>query len=111
MWLLILLSIVLLLPALAGARGLVRPATGMLFAVAFLLTLCAAALVGYQGRRRMQDNRDRLSDTTALVIIAASLKDTDDVTLRGIAAKGGPAGRAAALLLQQRHLPAEPPAT
>lgn len=105
MWLLIMLSAVLLLPALAGARGLVSPRTGLLFALAFLLCLCAAALVGWQGRRRAQESRDRLSDTTGLVIIAASLRDADDATLRRIEAKGGPAGRAAALLLQQRHPP------
>ena len=89
--------------SLAGARGVVPAPVGLLAIAGFFCCLAFAIILGYRSRRIAIEERQRGSATTMLVMMASMLGQEDDATLEKIAAKGGPAGDAASMLLQNRH--------
>ena len=103
MWLFIVLAAALLILGFAGARGIVSHQVGLLSTGGFFFALACAILFGYRSRRVMLEDRERGSATTMLVMMAGMLKDQDDTALERIARAGGPAGEAAALLLERRR--------
>jgi hypothetical protein len=78
------------------------PTVGLLAVGAFFFCLACAILLGYQSRRATLANRADNARTGMLVLMAGMLKDESEATLQRIAEKGGPAGEAASLLLEQR---------
>ncbi|MEP7325135.1 MAG: hypothetical protein ABI836_04230 [Gemmatimonadota bacterium] len=102
MWTLLALSLPLLALAAAGLKGFVLPAVGVLGITGFFACILTALLFGLKARRATMEGRARNAAGSMLIMMAGMLKQQDDATLEGIAAKGGPAGEAAALLLQNR---------
>jgi hypothetical protein len=102
MWILVALGIPLLALAAAGIRGLVAPPIGILGIIGFFVCLLLALLFGLWGRRAALEDRSQHAAGTMLIVMAGLLSKEDDATLERIADKGGPAGEAAALLLQKR---------
>ncbi len=88
--------------AAAGARRLLPLPIGLLSGALFLICLVLAGYYGLRVRGQALADRERAARQSALVVIAAQLKGEDDDTLREIARRGGPAGEAAALLLEGR---------
>jgi hypothetical protein len=103
MWLFVLLGVAFLGIGLAGARGALPPAVGLLSVAGFFFCLLCAVLFGYQSRKAALADRSRNAATSMLVMMAAMLKEENDETLERIAAKGGPGGDAAKMLLQRRR--------
>jgi Na+/proline symporter len=102
MWVLLVLGLALLALALAGLKRVVPPAVGALGITGFFACILMALLFGLRARRATMEDRTRTAATGLLVMMAGMLKQQDDATLESIAAKGGPAGAAAALLLEKR---------
>lgn len=88
--------------AAAGARRLLPIPIGLLSGALFLVCLVLAGYYGLRVRGQVLADRERAARQSALVLLAAQLKGEDDGTLREIARRGGPAGEAAALLLEGR---------
>ena len=103
MWLFVILAILLLVLGLAGARGLIPETVGLVSVAGFFSCLLCAILLGYQSRQAALRDRQHHSASSMLVMMAGMLKEEDDETLERIAAKGGPAGDAASMLLQNRR--------
>ena len=103
MWLFILLGLPLVGVAAAGLRGLVIPAVGLLSLTGFFTCLLVAGLFGFKARRLGMEDHQRNTASSMLVMLAGMLNHEDDVTLQRIAAQGGPAGDAAAMLLENRR--------
>ena len=102
MWVLLVLGLPLLGLAIAGLNRRVGPAVGMLGIAGFFACILSALLFGLRARRVAMEYRARNATGDMLVMMAGMLNREDDATLERIAAKGGPAGDAAALLLQNR---------
>ena len=64
--------------------------------------LATAVWMGWRGHRQALADRERVGRTTMIMAIAAQLGRQDDAALERLAAKGGPAAEAAALLLAGR---------
>lgn len=105
MWVFLVLGLPLLALAAAGLKRLVAPAVGALGITGFFACILMALLFGLRARRATLEDRARTAASTMLVMMAGMLKQQDDATLESIAAKGGPAGDAAAMLLQNRKAP------
>lgn len=103
MWTFLILAVPFLALAIAGARRVVDPAIGIISMAAFFVCLLAAVLMGYQSRRQALEMRQRKAAGSMLVIMAGMLNQEDDNTLAKIVAKGGPAGDAAAMILENRR--------
>ena len=103
MWVFLVLGLPLLTLALAGLKRLVAPAVGALGITGFFACILMALLFGLRARRATMEDRARTAASGLLIMMAGMLKQQDDATLESIAAKGGPAGDAAALLLQNRQ--------
>ena len=102
MWVFLVLGLPLLALALAGLKRLVAPAMGALGITGFFACILMALLFGLRTRRATMEDRARIAASGLLVMMAGKLKQQDDATLESIAAKGGPAGDAATLLLENR---------
>ena len=103
MWFFILVGLALLALALAGARKALPAVVGLLALGGFFLCLMCAILLGYQSRRAALAERTGYAATSMLVLMAGMLKNENDDTLQRIADKGGPAGDAASMILQNRR--------
>lgn len=103
MWLVILFGLLLVGVAAAGLRGLVVPAVGFLSLTGFFTCVLMAGLFGFKARRLAMEEHQRKTASSMLVIVAGMLNHEDDVTLQRIATQGGPAGDAAAMLLENRR--------
>lgn len=103
MWVFLVLGLPLIALALAGLKRLVPPAVGALGITGFFACIFVALLFGLRARRAALEDRERTAASGLLVMMAGMLKHQDDATLESIATKGGPAGDAAALLLQRRR--------
>ncbi|HET7598970.1 MAG TPA: hypothetical protein VFK09_01685 [Gemmatimonadales bacterium] len=91
-----------LLVAIAGVRGLVRPRLGLLGVSEFLACVLVAGWFGLKARSRALLDRERAARYQMIVMLAAQLSRQSDAKLREIAGRGGPAGEAAALVLEGR---------
>lgn len=108
MWFFVIFGLALIGLGLAGARGMVPPQVGILSLGGFFLCLVCAILLGYKSRQVVLENRSVNSATSMLVMMAGMLKEEEDATLERIAGKGGPAGEAASMILQNRKNAAPP---
>jgi len=89
--------------ALAGTRGLIDPGLGQAALFAFFAALFGALWFGIAARRQALADREKEMGGLLIVTIAAQLGKQDDPTLERIAARGGPAGDAAAWILEGRR--------
>jgi hypothetical protein len=103
MWLFVLLGLAFAVFGLAGALRVLPPEIGLLSLGGFFFALVCAVLLGYKSRQAAMEDRSRGSATSMLVMMAGMLKDETDETLERIAARGGPAGDAARLILEKRR--------
>jgi hypothetical protein len=104
MWFFVISGVFLLVVALAGGLRIVPPTVGLISLVGFFFCVGCALLLGYQSRRVAMEDRQRGAAGTMLVLMAGMLKNEDDETLEKIAARGGPAGDAASMLLLNRRI-------
>jgi hypothetical protein len=88
--------------AVAGTRNLVPHAAGVLGLSVFVASVLVAGWFGLQARLEALAHRERLARYQMLVAVAAQLTSQPDEKLRELAAKGGPAGEAAAMVLEGR---------
>lgn len=103
LWLFTLAAAACLWPALQGVKGVVPRSVGLLSGVAAVFCLFVGAWFGLKGARIRIEERNRKADAIALVTLAAFLRDKSEAELEGAIAKGGPAGEAAALVLERRR--------
>ena len=101
-WVFLVLGLPLLGLAAGGLKRLVPTAVGVLGITGFFACILMALLFGLRARRIALEDRARNAAGSMLVMMAGMLNRQDDATLENLAAKGGPAGEAAALLLQNR---------
>lgn len=88
--------------AFAGIKGWVPQPLGLVSAGFFVVCLLLVAVIGWQRHRQMLVDRETAARGQMIVMIAARLKTQDDEALQAMAARGGPAGEAAALVLEGR---------
>jgi hypothetical protein len=92
----------LLLATFAAFKGWLPPMLGPVFLPLFVASAIMAAWFGLRTHKRAIADREKESGRAMIVAIAAQLGRQDDASLERIQAKGGPAGEAAALILQGR---------
>ena len=86
----------------AAIRGLVPRETLGSALLVFAGLLLAALFLGLKARRLAVAEREAQSHRAMIITIAAQLGPQDDATLARIAARGGPAAEAAAMILAGR---------
>ena len=101
--------------AIAGIKGWVSQPVGLVSAGLFVICLLLVAVIGWQRHRQTLVDRETAARGQMIVMIAARLKTQDDEALQAMAARGGPAGEAAMLVLEgreeraRRQAPGRPP--
>lgn len=75
--------------------------TGVILAGLSVTLACGLGVARARARRRTQD---RSTSQATQMLLVAQLGRQDDATLERIARTGGPAGEAATMILQGRHL-------
>jgi hypothetical protein len=86
-----------------GSQGLFPPALGLSIGLLGVGCLFVGAWFGMKGARVKLEERQKKADAIALITLAAFLKDKSEEELEKAIAKGGPAGEAAALVLERRR--------
>jgi len=89
--------------AYKGSQGLFPPSLGLTVGLLGVGCLFVGGWFGMKGARIKLEERQRKADAIALITLAAFLKDKSDEELEKAIAKGGPAGEAAALVLERRR--------
>ena len=102
MWSVFLLGVGGIGAAVGAARGRLPPAWGILGLGVFLACVVGAGWLGWKTHRQTVADREMESRRSMIVMLAVQLGRIDTPQLDGIAAKGGPAGEAASLILQGR---------
>ncbi len=92
----------------AAIRGLIPRETLDAALAIFIGLLIGALFLGLKANRLAVAEREAQSHRAMIITIATQLGPQDDETLAKIAAKGGPAGEAAAMLLAARREPGRP---
>src|SRR5688572_11643918 len=90
-------------PAFMGVQGKLDPSTGLMSAAVGVAALFMGAWYGWKGAQIRIADRNKKADAIALITIAAMLKDRSEEELTAMVAKKGPAGEAAALILERRR--------
>ncbi len=103
MWLVTGGGILALAIAVAGARGNVPVAIGIAGGVLFAISILLAGVLGLKMHRQALADREMAARRSMIVMLAATLGKQDDAVLEGIRTQGGPAGEAAALILEGRQ--------
>jgi hypothetical protein len=103
MWLVTGGGILALAIAIAGARGNVPVAIGIAGGVLFAISILLAGVLGLKMHRQALADREMAARRSMIVMLAATLGKQDDAVLEGIKTQGGPAGEAAALILEGRQ--------
>jgi hypothetical protein len=88
--------------AVAGFRGVIPEEFALLGLALFVAFLVLIALLAWQTHQKILAQRDRVERGQMIVILAARLRDQETATLEQMVRRGGPAGEAAALILQGR---------
>jgi hypothetical protein len=101
-WLVAIAGALALAVAFAGVKGWVTRPLGMVSAGLFVVCLLLVAVIGWQRHRHTLVDREIAARGQMIVMIAARLKTQDDDELEAMAARGGPAGEAARLVLEGR---------
>lgn len=103
MWLILAVSLLPLAVVIAGIRGS-APREMVLGAIPTLFAgLSYAGWMGWRAHQQVLADREEAGSQAMILVIAAQLKGQDQATLERIAAKQGPAGQAAAWILQARR--------
>ena len=103
MWLVTACGILALAIAIAGARGIVPVAIGIPGGVLFAICILLAGVLGLKMHRQALADREMAARRSMIVLLAATLGKQDDAALERIKTQGGPAGEAAALILEGRQ--------
>lgn len=101
-WLVASAGAIALAVAFAGVKGWVPQSLGLVSAGLFVICLLLVAVIGWQRHRQTLADREAAARGQMIVMIAARLKTQDDEALEAMAARGGPAGEAAKLVLEGR---------
>lgn len=101
-WLVASAGAIALAVAFAGVKGWVAQSLGLVSAGLFVICLLLVAVIGWQRHRQTLADREAAARGQMIVMIAARLKTQDDEALEAMAARGGPAGEAAKLVLEGR---------
>ncbi|HET9292923.1 MAG TPA: hypothetical protein VFO06_01425 [Gemmatimonadales bacterium] len=101
-WLVASAGAIALAVAFAGVRGWVPQSLGLVSAGLFVVCLLLVAVIGWQRHRNTLADRDAAARAQMIVMIAARLNTQDNEALEAMAARGGPAGEAAKLVLDGR---------
>ncbi len=88
--------------AMAGLKGAIPVEFAFLGLTLFVSFLALIALLPWWTRRKILARRDAVERGQMLVLLAAELRDEETATLESMVRSGGPAGEAAALILQGR---------
>ena len=102
LWLVTGCGILALAIAIAGARGIVPVAIGIVGGVLFAISILLAGVLGLKMHRQALADREMVARRAMIVMLAATLGEQDDTALERITVQGGPAGEAAALILEGR---------
>jgi hypothetical protein len=86
-----------------GSQGLFPPQLGLTIGLAGVGCLFTGGWFGIKGAKVRIEEQRKKADAIALITLAAFLKDKSDEELEKAIAKGGPAGEAAALVLERRR--------
>lgn len=78
------------------------PGMGIAASLAGIFAILIGGYFGWKGAQIRIAEREKKADAVALITLAAFLKDRSEEELTATAAKGGPAGEAAALILERR---------
>ena len=103
MWFMLVLALACLAVAVAGLKGWIPGRFGLVAIPAFVCSLGFGGWLGLRAHRRAEADQDMRSQREMIVLLAAQLGKQDDEALERIAARGGPAGEAASLILQGRR--------
>ena len=103
LWLCTIAAIALLWPTIQGARGVLPHQVGLLSGITSALALFVGGYYGWKGAQIRIAERNKKADAIALITVAAFLKDKSEEELEKAAAKGGPVGEAARLVLERRR--------
>lgn len=95
-------AVLSLVVAIAGFRRVLPEDFAFLGLALFVAFLVLIALFAWRTRRHILAQRDEVERGQMTVILAARLRDEDPGTLEEMSRRGGPAGEAAALILQGR---------
>ena len=86
-----------------GTQGLFPPQISLTIGLLGVGCLFTGGWFGIKGARLKLEERQKKADAIAMITLAAFLKDKSDEDLEKAIAKGGPAGEAAALVLERRR--------
>jgi hypothetical protein len=104
-WVVLALGLVVLGLIVMSIKGILpRETLGSLLLI-FLALMAGATLLGLKSQRQALADGERESRGAMIILIAAELGRQDDETLGRIAARGGPASEAAAMVLAARRNP------
>jgi hypothetical protein len=103
MWAMFALGVLGFVVGIASVRGRLSPSLAPLGFGVGVGAQVLAAWFGLRARRRTLADREREADGAMTVLLAAQLRDRDEATLLELVRKGGPAGRAAGLVLDGRR--------
>jgi len=102
MWLMVNVATIAFSLGIGALRGHVAPGMGRLGFLLGVGGLVLAAWFGLRVRAQTLADRERDARESLTVLLAAQLRDRDEATLLRMVKKGGPAGRAAQLILDGR---------
>src|SRR5689334_13992708 len=102
-WLFVMTAMACLWPAYQGVKGMIPEVMGLASGLASVLCLFLAGWYGWKGAQIRIAESNRKADAVALITMAAFLKDKTEAELEAAVAKGGPAGDAAAMILERRR--------
>ena len=103
MWLVTGGGVLALAIAFAGARGIVPVTIGIAGGGLFAISILLAGVLGLKMHRQALADREMAARRSMIVMLAATLGKQDDAALERIKTQGGPAGEAAALILEGRQ--------
>ncbi len=89
--------------AYKGSKGALSKEMGVTLALLGLVCFLTGAWYGWRGAKVRIEEREKKADALGLVMLAAVLKDKSEAELEVAVAKGGPAGEAAAMVLERRR--------
>lgn len=103
MWLVTTCGIIAVAIAIAGTRGVVPVGIGIAGGGLFAVCILLAGVLGLKMHRQALADREMAARRSMTVMLSATLGKQDDSALERIKARGGPAGEAAALILEGRQ--------
>ncbi|MFI5235693.1 MAG: hypothetical protein ACHQXA_08285 [Gemmatimonadales bacterium] len=103
MWLLTVVAVAALVPAVQGIRGAIPQPIGLAAGGIAVAAFVLGGRFGLRGIRIAREQRERDAARTALVLMAGMLRRQSDAQLEAFATREGEIGEAARLLLERRR--------